>query len=190
MPHSSHKACLSMSSIRRRKDPLVDDNNLLDPYKDFIPGSCIVAINNLPVQKDKPFEAHLEGAYGANVSFALKDLEGKVESQLVMPLTLSNCKDLGLYDWSYKNRLKVDEESKGQIGYIHLPSMDLCDYFVFTKLFSALSDKRGIILDLRYNYGGWIHNHVMDKIGKPNGVYNKLHGVDSCFEPADCHPKI
>lgn len=171
-------------------DPLLDDSNLLDPYKNFIPGSCIVAINNQPIKKDKPFEAHLEGAYGANVTFELKDKEGKTESQTVMPLALSNCKDISLYDWSYKNRLKVDEQSKGEVGYIHLPAMDLSDYFLFTKMFSALSDKRAVILDLRYNYGGWIHNHVIDKIPQPKGVYNKMHDADSCFEPLDCHPKI
>ncbi|NBO55966.1 MAG: hypothetical protein EBU84_15580, partial [Actinobacteria bacterium] len=86
--------------------------------------------------------------------------------------------------------LKVDEQSKGEIGYIHLPAMDLSDYFLFTKMFSALSDKRGVILDLRYNYGGWIHNHVIDKIPQPKGVYNKMHDADSCFDPLDCHPKI
>lgn len=53
-----------------------------------------------------------------------------------------------------------------------------------------MSDKQGIILDLRYNYGGWIHDHLIDHITSPKGVYSKMHNVDSPFDTLDCHPKI
>lgn len=171
-------------------DPLVNESDLLDPYKNFTKGICIVGINNQPVQQEKLFEAHLEGCYGAKVTFELKDSEGNSQTQTVVPLSLSFCKEISLYDWSYKNRLTVDQRSKGEIGYIHLPAMDLSDYYLFTKMFSAMSDKQGIILDLRYNYGGWIHDHLIDHITSPKGVYSKMHNVDSPFDTLDCHPKI
>ena len=56
--------------------------------------------------------------------------------------------------------------SKGKLGYIHIPSMDEAglDEFVRT-LYSDNFDKDAIVLDVRYNGGGFTHDQVLNYLG-------------------------
>jgi tricorn protease len=71
------------------------------------------------------------------------------------------------YDrWVNKNAKRVAELSKGKLGYIHIPSMDEegLDRFV-RSLYSDNFDKEAIVLDVRYNGGGFTHDQVLNYLG-------------------------
>jgi tricorn protease len=57
----------------------------------------------------------------------------------------------------------VAELSKGKLGYIHIPSMDEegLDKFV-RSLYSDNFDKEAIVLDVRFNGGGFTHEQVLN----------------------------
>jgi tricorn protease len=72
-----------------------------------------------------------------------------------------------MYDrWVAKNAQKVSELSKGKLGYIHIPSMDEAglDHFV-RSLYSDNFDKEAIVLDVRFNGGGFTHDQVLNYLG-------------------------
>jgi tricorn protease len=68
--------------------------------------------------------------------------------------------------WVRKNAARVSELSKGKLGYIHIPSMDEegLDRFV-RSLYSDNFDKEAIVLDVRYNGGGYTHDQVLNYLG-------------------------
>jgi tricorn protease len=68
--------------------------------------------------------------------------------------------------WVERNAARVAELSKGKLGYIHIPSMDEegLDRFV-RSLYSDNFDKEGIVLDVRYNGGGFTHDRVLNYLG-------------------------
>jgi tricorn protease len=68
--------------------------------------------------------------------------------------------------WVERNAARVAELSKGKLGYIHIPSMDEegLDRFV-RALYSDNFDKEGIVLDVRYNGGGFTHDKVLNYLG-------------------------
>jgi tricorn protease len=68
--------------------------------------------------------------------------------------------------WVAHNAARVAELSKGKLGYIHIPSMDEfgLDRFV-RSLYSDNFDKEAIVLDIRYNGGGYTHDQVLDYLG-------------------------
>lgn len=71
------------------------------------------------------------------------------------------------YDrWVRNNAARVSELSKGKLGYIHIPSMDEegLDRFV-RSLYSDNFDKEAIVLDVRYNGGGYTHDQVLNYLG-------------------------
>jgi tricorn protease len=68
--------------------------------------------------------------------------------------------------WVRRNAARVSELSKGKLGYIHIPSMDEdgLDRFV-RSLYSDNFDKEAIVLDVRYNGGGFTHDEVLNYLG-------------------------
>jgi tricorn protease len=60
----------------------------------------------------------------------------------------------------------VAELSKGTVGYIHIPSMDDDGLDKFVRaLYSDNFDKEAIILDVRFNGGGFTHDQVLNYLG-------------------------
>jgi tricorn protease len=78
-----------------------------------------------------------------------------------------------LYErWAALNAERVKQLSGGKLGYIHLRGMDATslDEFVRT-LYTENFDKEGIVLDVRYNGGGFTHEQVMNYLGGKEHTY-------------------
>ena len=74
--------------------------------------------------------------------------------------------DLMYERWVANNAKRVDELSKGTLGYIHIPGMDEAglDRFV-RELYSDNFTKEAIVLDVRFNGGGFTHDQVLNYLG-------------------------
>jgi tricorn protease len=80
--------------------------------------------------------------------------------------------------WVEHNAKEVDRMSGGKLGYIHIPSMDDegLDRFV-RALYSENFDKEAIVLDVRYNGGGFTHDQVLNYLGaKEHTVFHQRNG--------------
>jgi tricorn protease len=74
--------------------------------------------------------------------------------------------DLMYHRWVAQNAQAVARESKGSLGYIHIPSMDEQGLEQFVRsLYSDNFDKDGIIIDVRFNGGGFTHDQVLNYLG-------------------------
>ncbi len=74
--------------------------------------------------------------------------------------------DLMYERWVAGNTRRVAELSKGKLGYIHIRDMteDGLDHFV-RSLYSDHFDKEAIVLDVRFNGGGFTHEQVLNYLG-------------------------
>ncbi len=84
-----------------------------------------------------------------------------------------------MYDrWVEHNTRRVAELSKGKLGYIHIPSMDDSGLDRFMRaLYSDSFDKEAIVLDVRYNGGGFTHDQVLNYLGgKEHTVFRQRDG--------------
>jgi tricorn protease len=77
--------------------------------------------------------------------------------------------------WVANNAAKVSELSKGKLGYIHIPSMDEngLDQFV-RSLYSDNFDKDAIVIDVRFNGGGFMHDQVLNYLGSREHTLFKM----------------
>jgi tricorn protease len=83
-------------------------------------------------------------------------------------------------EWEYTRRTKVDSESKGQIGYVHLQAMGPNDIEQWAREYYPVFDRQGLIVDVRHNHGGnidsWLLGDLLRKawfywqprVGNPN----------------------
>jgi tricorn protease len=72
-----------------------------------------------------------------------------------------------MYDrWVERNARRVAELSGGKLGYIHIPDMQESGLDTFVRsLYSDNFDKEAIVLDVRYNGGGFTHEQVLNYLG-------------------------
>jgi tricorn protease len=65
-------------------------------------------------------------------------------------------------DWVESNRKKVDQLSGGKVAYVYMPNTGGAGYDSFNRYFYAQLDKQALVLDERYNEGGFIADYVVD----------------------------
>jgi tricorn protease len=69
-------------------------------------------------------------------------------------------------DWIESNRRKVDELSGGKVAYIYMPNTGGAGYDNFNRYFYSQLDKKAVVLDERYNEGGFIADYVVNVLGQ------------------------
>jgi tricorn protease len=65
-------------------------------------------------------------------------------------------------DWIEGNRRKVGELSGGKLAYVYMPNTGGPGYTNFNRYFYSQLDKQALVLDERYNEGGFIADYVVD----------------------------
>jgi tricorn protease len=84
-----------------------------------------------------------------------------------------------MYDrWVRRNAEAVAKASGGTVGYIHIPAMDDAGLEVFMRaLYSDHFDKEALVIDVRYNGGGFTHDHVLGYLaGKEHTFFRQRDG--------------
>ncbi|HMQ88884.1 MAG TPA: S41 family peptidase, partial [Flavilitoribacter sp.] len=81
------------------------------------------------------------------------------------------------FAWVEGNRRKVDELTNGQIAYVWLPNTAEDGYAYFNRYYFAQQHKKGVILDERYNGGGYIADYFVDILNRQlRGYFNNPAG--------------
>ncbi|HJT76219.1 MAG TPA: S41 family peptidase, partial [Gemmataceae bacterium] len=149
------------------------------------PGMLITAIDGTPVAENTNVSALLNGKGGETVSLQVlasptadpKDAKARhtVEVQAV---DRDHMRPLMYARWVDHNARRVAELSGGRLGYIHIPSMDQHGLDTFVRaLYSDNFDKDAIVLDVRYNGGGFTHDQVLNYLGaREHSVFRQRDG--------------
>ena len=90
----------------------------------------------------------------------------------------SKISDLLYERWITRNAQHVSERSNGKLGYIHIPTMTEPGLERFVRaLYSDNFDKEGIVLDVRFNGGGFTHDQVLNYlVGKEHTTFTHRDG--------------
>jgi C-terminal processing protease CtpA/Prc len=76
--------------------------------------------------------------------------------------------------WTKKMEQLTDSLSGGKVGYVHVRSMDDPSFRVtFDKVLGKNIDKKALIVDTRFNGGGWLHDDLVTFLG--GKLYFTLH---------------
>jgi tricorn protease len=84
-----------------------------------------------------------------------------------------------LYDeWVENNRKLVEKHSNGKLGYLHIQSMGMPSFERFEREFTAQAyGKDGIVIDVRYNGGGWTTDYLMTVLNYKQHAYTIPRGA-------------
>lgn len=71
---------------------------------------------------------------------------------------------LRYFNWVQERLRYVDSASSGRIGYVHLPDMSSHGLERFAKMFYHQSRRPGLIIDVRFNGGGFVSGLVLERL--------------------------
>lgn len=137
----------------------------LSPAKfDLKPGDIIMEIDGVPVEAGKDYYPLLEGKAGQKTALTVMRAGGKTDRIEVTPI--GSARNLLYTRWVERNQAMVDSLSGGRIGYVHVSGMDSPSFrTVFDEMLGKYRNREAIIVDTRWNGGGWLHNDLAILLG-------------------------
>jgi len=137
---------------------------LREPGVDIRPGDYLLAINGENLTGDmNPYQL-TRNTVGKRITLTVNSrptMDG-ARSVEVRPIAREN--NLRYFDGVQRKLHYVDSVSNGQIGYIHIPDMDSYGLYRFTKMFYNQMRRPGLIIDVRYNGGGFVSGLILERL--------------------------
>ncbi len=141
---------------------------LNDPYLDIQEGDIITKVNGRDALSARDLGELLRNQAGKQVRLTIK--RGNT-SQDVIVKPIGGTYWLRTMDWEYHNRLKVEKESDDQISYLHINAMGNWDIGHFYREFFPVIDRKGLIIDVRNNGGGYTDAIILEKLLRQPFMY-------------------
>ncbi|MEP1033614.1 S41 family peptidase [Ekhidna sp.] len=141
-----------------------------DPYLDVKEGDIITSVNGRGALSANDIGELIRNQVGKQVRLAVKR-GSSVRDIIVTPIGSSF--NLRYRDWEYGNRKYVDQQSQSKIGYLHLRAMGSNDINQFYREFYPVFNRQGLIIDVRYNWGGNIDSFILEKLLRKAWMYWK-----------------
>ncbi len=127
-------------------------------------GDYIIAIDGVDLKAPSNPYKLLRNKAGKVVELTLNDKPQKEGSWKIYIKAMRSEEKLRYYDWVEWNREYVEKKSHGQIGYIHIPDMEGDGLNQFVKNFYGQINKKALIIDDRFNGGGFVDQMIVEKL--------------------------
>jgi len=160
---------------------------LAAPGVDVSVGDYIVAINGVSTAGVQNFYQLLENTGGDVVTITVNDKPSERGSRDVMVRTVTSETQLRYLDWVEDRARRVDELSGGRIGYVHLPNTAVDGNRELFKRFMPQMNKDALIIDARYNGGGFIPDRMIELVSRRPLNYWKRRGIEPRATPTFSH---
>ena len=150
-------------------------------------GDYIIAVDGRSTRGVKNFYELLEGKAQRVVTLSLSSNPGPAgaHDERVRPVRSES--SLRYLDWVQSRRAMVDKLSGGRIGYIHVPNTAVEGNRELFKGFYPQANKDALIIDDRYNGGGFIPDRMIELLERKPISYWTRRGTGANSTPAFAH---
>ena len=137
---------------------------LQEPGAAIHTGDYLLAINGHEITAEVNPYSLTQKTVGEQITITVSDKPTMDGARTVDIKPISSEAKLRYYNWVLHNRDYVDSASNGQIGYVHIPDMGSWGLVRFTKMFYSQLRKPGLIMDVRYNGGGFVSGLILERL--------------------------
>ena len=160
---------------------------LTEPGVDVSEGDYLLAIDGQDLtMSDNPYRL-LEGKADEQVELTVNSEPSTDGARRVTVTTIGSELNLRYIDWVKSRQRLADELSGGRVGYIHLPDTAFNGNRMLQKMFYAQSNKEALIVDDRFNGGGFIPTTMIEYLSRTHMAYWAMRDIDSMRSPAFAH---
>jgi tricorn protease len=128
-------------------------------------GDTVHAIDGTPIKAGADYWQVLNHALNEYVTVRVSSANragGAAAPRDVRIRTIPSLTNVKYEEWVAKNREFVDRESAGQIAYVHIRAMNQPSLRRFENEINQFWNRKGIVVDIRYNGGGNIDQQLLD----------------------------
>jgi tricorn protease len=130
-------------------------------------GEFLLAVNGKDVKADVELFSYFEATAGKSVTLKVGPNASGEGSREATVVPVGNETGLRYIGWIEENRRLVEKLSGGRLGYVHLPNTSNQGYTNFNRYVFAQTGKEGIVLDERFNGGGFVADYMVDYLRRP-----------------------
>ncbi len=146
---------------------------LRGPGLDVATGDYLIAVDGVDLKAPRNPYSLFDRAAGRQVRLTLSAKADGSDARTVTVVPVANEIMLRGRAWVEDNRRKVDELSGGKLAYVWLPNTGGGGYTAFNRYYYAQQDRKGIVVDERWNGGGSIADYMIDVMARtPMGFFN------------------
>lgn len=151
-------------------------------------GDYLLAVDGDEVKATENLYQYFRGKAGKPTELKIAAQPDGAGAQVVTVVPIASDSLLRDFERVENNRRRVRELSGGKLAYIYLPNVQREGYEIFNRDFYAQLDKQGLIIDERFNAGGYASDYIIDALKRqPLNAYAFRDGATIDF-PADIMP--
>ena len=145
------------------------------------PGEILLAIDGTPVSVKQNIFELLNQKVDEPVILTIKNQTDKREI-VVRPINFSQLMALEYKRWVNEKRELVQKLSNGRLSYLHIQGMGWGNLEQFqTELYSEAHGKDGLLIDVRFNGGGWINDYLLTMLNVRPHAYTVPRGGERAY---------
>jgi tricorn protease len=159
---------------------------------DVMVGDFLISINgNNITTNDNPY-FFLENLAEKDIEIVVSNNANGTNARTSTIKTIESELELKYFNWVLERRAMVDKLSGGRIGYIHVPNTAVDGNRELFKGIYTFHDKEALIIDDRYNGGGFIPDRMADLLDRRTLTYWHRNGMKHSKAPGIAHdgPKV
>ena len=150
---------------------------LAAPGANVAVGDYIIAINGIDLKSPDNIYRLLDGTAGRQTSLTVNSTPTMEGARNVTVVPVANEQGLRTRAWVESNRRLVEKLSDGQLAYVYLPNTGQPGYSSFNRYYFSQQDKKGVVVDERFNGGGSAADYIIDVLGRDfDGYFNNVAG--------------
>ena len=139
-------------------------------------GEVIINVNGIDLADNQNFYQLFTNKASEQVILTVEDTRGDRREVVIRPASsLSNEK---YNEWVDQRKALTEAYSNGRLGYIHIQGMNWTSFERFERELTASGlGKEGIVIDVRYNGGGWTTDYLMTVLNVRQHAYTIPRGA-------------
>lgn len=140
-------------------------------------GDYIVTINGVEIKAPDNIFRLLDGTANRQTSITLNSNPSLEGGRQVTVIPVASEQGLRTRAWIESNRRTVDRLSDGQLAYVYVPNTGQPGYTSFNRYYFSQQEKKGAIVDERFNGGGSAADYIIDVLQRDfDGYFNNVAG--------------
>ena len=150
---------------------------LATPGANVNTGDYILAINGIELIAPDNIYRLLDGTANRQTTLTVNTTPSMQGARTVTVVPVANEQALRTRAWVESNRRLVEKLSDGQLAYVYLPNTGQPGYTSFNRYYFSQQDKKGVVVDERFNGGGSAADYIIEVLARDfDGYFNNVAG--------------
>jgi tricorn protease len=150
---------------------------LATPGANVNTGDYILAINGIELKAPDNIHRLLDGTANRQTTLTVNTTPSMEGARTVTVIPVASEQALRGRAWVESNRRLVEKLSDGQLAYVYLPNTGQPGYASFNRYYFSQQDKKGVVVDERFNGGGSAADYIIDVLQRDfDGYFNNVAG--------------